>query len=269
MAGSGADPQPDRWYLPVTPGISTGHGFLFGGCGLGRGHRRAGGHDRAARGVGHGPVPVLRPAAVGDGHRRHHRGRRPPHHPGPRGRPRRRHRDPDRQRRARAIETSDASGQWADACRRPAAGGLPAPRATAGTSTTRSCPGSTAARRRARHARPRRHARHGRSRCGPACPTCSRCRPPRSAILGDYVPFGIGQALGATAGGNSLDNTLRVGRPRADRVGAARHPRPRRSPRASATALVHLWAEDGTLSATASQSTIVRSGRTRRPLDRP
>ena len=32
------------------------------------------------------------------------------------------------------------------------------------------------------------------------------------AILGDYVPFGIGQALGAMAGGNSLDNTLRVGR---------------------------------------------------------
>ena len=30
------------------------------------------------------------------------------------------------------------------------------------------------------------------------------------AILGDYVPFGIGQALGAFAGGNSLDNTLRV-----------------------------------------------------------
>src|SRR3546814_15567445 len=32
------------------------------------------------------------------------------------------------------------------------------------------------------------------------------------AILGDYVPFGIGQALGERAGGNSLDNTLRVGR---------------------------------------------------------
>ena len=32
------------------------------------------------------------------------------------------------------------------------------------------------------------------------------------AILGDYVPFGIGQALGAQAGGNSLDNTLRVAR---------------------------------------------------------
>jgi acyl-CoA thioesterase len=32
------------------------------------------------------------------------------------------------------------------------------------------------------------------------------------AILGDYVPFGVGQALGQMAGGNSLDNTLRVSR---------------------------------------------------------
>ena len=27
--------NPTRWYLPVVPGISTGGGFLFGGCGLG------------------------------------------------------------------------------------------------------------------------------------------------------------------------------------------------------------------------------------------
>ncbi len=26
--------NPHRWVLPVTPGISTGGGFLFGGCGL-------------------------------------------------------------------------------------------------------------------------------------------------------------------------------------------------------------------------------------------
>ena len=30
------------------------------------------------------------------------------------------------------------------------------------------------------------------------------------AIVGDYVPFGISQSLGHRAGGNSLDNTLRV-----------------------------------------------------------
>ena len=32
------------------------------------------------------------------------------------------------------------------------------------------------------------------------------------AILGDYVPMGVGQALGRMGGGNSLDNTLRVAR---------------------------------------------------------
>jgi acyl-CoA thioesterase II len=77
------------------------------------------------------------------------------------------------------------------------------------------------------------------------------------AILGDYVPFGIGQALGERAGGNSLDNTLRVGllvptewvlldiRVHAVRNGFGHGD-------------VHLWADDGTLLATASQSTIVR-----------
>jgi acyl-CoA thioesterase len=77
------------------------------------------------------------------------------------------------------------------------------------------------------------------------------------AIIGDYVPFGIGQALGKRAGGNSLDNTLRVAhRVPTDWVLA--------DVRVHAVAdgfghgLVHLWAEDGTLLGTASQSTIVR-----------
>jgi acyl-CoA thioesterase-2 len=78
------------------------------------------------------------------------------------------------------------------------------------------------------------------------------------AIIGDFVPFGISQALGVRAGGNSLDNTLRVARRRdTDWVLA--------DIRVSAIAdgfghgLVHLWSEDGTLLGTASQSTIVRS----------
>ena len=77
------------------------------------------------------------------------------------------------------------------------------------------------------------------------------------AILGDYVPFGIGQALGRMGGGNSLDNTLRVYRlvPTAwvlldIRIHAVAH--------GFGHGVVHLWAEDGTLLATASQSTIVR-----------
>jgi acyl-CoA thioesterase len=77
------------------------------------------------------------------------------------------------------------------------------------------------------------------------------------AILGDFVPMGIGQALGARAGGNSLDNTLRVCRMvptewvlmdiRVHAVG-----------RGFGHGLVHMFAEDGTLLATASQSVIVR-----------
>lgn len=84
------------------------------------------------------------------------------------------------------------------------------------------------------------------------------------AILGDYVPFGIGQALGARAGGNSLDNTLRIGRLVPTewvlldvRVHAVRN--------GFGHGDVHLWAEDGTLLATASQSTIVRFWREEPP----
>jgi acyl-CoA thioesterase-2 len=78
------------------------------------------------------------------------------------------------------------------------------------------------------------------------------------------VPFGISQALGLAGGGNSsLDNTLRVYRLvptewvlldiRIDAVA-----------RGFGHGVVHIWAEDGTLLATASQSTIVRAGGERR-----
>lgn len=77
------------------------------------------------------------------------------------------------------------------------------------------------------------------------------------AILGDYVPFGISQALGRMGGGSSLDNTLRVHRlvpaewvlidVRVHGIGNG-----------FGHGDVHLWSRDGTLMATASQSTIVR-----------
>ena len=69
--------------------------------------------------------------------------------------------------------------------------------------------------------------------------------------------MGVGQALGLLAGGNSLDNTLRVARLVPTewvmldiRVHAVDH--------GFGHGLVHLWAQDGTLLATASQSCIVR-----------
>src|SRR5438105_13207100 len=83
------------------------------------------------------------------------------------------------------------------------------------------------------------------------------------AIVGDYVPFGIGQAFGQRGGGQSLDNTLRVATRvptewiLADvRVHAVRG--------GFGHGLVHLWSQDGTLLGTASQSTIVRAWREER-----
>ncbi len=77
------------------------------------------------------------------------------------------------------------------------------------------------------------------------------------AIVGDFVPFGISQALGMRAGGNSIDNTLRVAN-LVDtewilvdiRIHAVHH--------GFGHGLVHLWTEDGVLLGTASQSTMVR-----------
>ena len=77
------------------------------------------------------------------------------------------------------------------------------------------------------------------------------------AVLGDHVPTGVGQALGILGGGNSLDNTLRVARLVPTewvlldiQVHAVDH--------GFGHGLVHMYAEDGTLLATASQSCIVR-----------
>jgi acyl-CoA thioesterase len=95
-------------------------------------------------------------------------------------------------------------------------------------------------------------------------PGLSELRASGLAIIGDFVPFGIGQALGKRAGGNSLDNTLRVARlvptewVLADvRIHAVHN--------GFGHGLVHLWADDGTLLGTASQSTMVRAWREQPP----
>jgi acyl-CoA thioesterase-2 len=77
------------------------------------------------------------------------------------------------------------------------------------------------------------------------------------AVIGDLVPGGIGQAIGRPAGGNSLDNTLRVAQlvPSEWVLCDIRI-------HGVANGFGHgaalLWAEDGTLLGTASQSVIVR-----------
>ena len=66
------------------------------------------------------------------------------------------------------------------------------------------------------------------------------------AVLGDFVPMGVGQALGIRGGGNSLDNTLRMVKLVPTdwvlldiRVHAVE--------RGFGHGLVHMFAEDGTL----------------------
>ena len=79
-------------------------------------------------------------------------------------------------------------------------------------------------------------------------------------ILGDYVPFGVGQALGAHAGGRSLDNTIRVVR-LVPTEWVLLDVRIHAIANGYAHGLVHLWAEDGTLLGTASQTCAVRQHR--------
>lgn len=77
------------------------------------------------------------------------------------------------------------------------------------------------------------------------------------AILGDYVPYGIAQALGHWTRSNSLDNTLRTITIVPSEwvlldiaVHAVHH--------GFGHGRVHLWAEDGTRLGTASQTATVR-----------
>ena len=259
-----SDAQPDRWYLPVVPGISTGW-LPVRWVRPGRGDRGARGHDRPARRLGHRAVPLLRPAAVGARHRRHRRRRRAatPPRPAPSATSATPRSSPSTPRSATA--TCPTSGQWATRPTCPPPDDCP-PRERRGHRRTRSAPARPAVGPLATPATGQ-HAC-----CGPACPTCSRCRPPPLAVLGDYVPVGSARRSTSTITSNSLDNTLRRRHARADRVGAGRHPHRCSSPTGSVTASCYLWAEDGTLMATASQSAIVRRARraigSRRPADR-
>ncbi|MEY4230127.1 MAG: hypothetical protein RLZZ362_976 [Actinomycetota bacterium] len=76
-------------------------------------------------------------------------------------------------------------------------------------------------------------------------------------VLGDFVPMGVGQALGVRGGGNSLDNTLRVVH-LVPTEWVLLDIRVHAVERGFAHGLAHMFAEDGTLLATASQSCIVR-----------
>jgi acyl-CoA thioesterase len=80
------------------------------------------------------------------------------------------------------------------------------------------------------------------------------------SVVGDIVPFGISQALGMRAGGNSLDNTIRVVR-LVPTEWMLLDVRIQAIVNGFGHGLAHIWAEDGTLLATASQSALVRAWR--------
>jgi acyl-CoA thioesterase II len=71
------------------------------------------------------------------------------------------------------------------------------------------------------------------------------------------VPWGISQALGRPTGANSLDNTIRMVRVHPTEWVLA-DVRVQGVADGFGHGVVHLWAEDGTLLATASQSAVVR-----------
>ena len=254
--GLEATHNPHRWVLPIEPRVCTGGNFLFGGCGLGAAIAALEGTtDRpvvwaAAQYLSYARPPEVMDVdvtiAVGGNKTTQGAGRRP------RGRPR----DPDGQRRARPSRAGQRRPVGADARR-----AVPAecePRRFRNPNDD-----SIMQRLDMRLALGQDFADFdgtpgtGRSALWARLPDGLEMSAATLAILGDYVPFGVGQALGQMAGGNSLDNTLRVSRLVPTewvlldiQVHAIQH--------GFGHGLVHLWAEDGTLLAIASQSCIVR-----------
>ncbi len=80
------------------------------------------------------------------------------------------------------------------------------------------------------------------------------------AILGDYVPFGISQSQGVWYPSNSLDNTLRVVR-LVETEWVLVDVRMEGIANGFGHGTVYLWSESGVLMATASQSALIREPR--------
>lgn len=249
--------NPFRWYLPVVPGISTGGGFLFGGCGLGAAISAlegtterpivwataqylsfarppsildidvtvavAGRHTTQARAVGHvGGTEILTVnAALG------------------------------------AREFPEA-GQWVERPDVPPPSECPVrePRWNTGDSIL-----NRLDQRWALTPQPmdgaRTSSRPGHCAVWTRMPDLLGVSAPALAVLGDYVPLGLSVTLEHDITSNSLDNTIRVANIVETewvlidiRVDVVAH--------GFGHGMVFLWAEDGTLMATASQSALIR-----------
>jgi len=77
------------------------------------------------------------------------------------------------------------------------------------------------------------------------------------AVIADFLPSGIGSAMGSAAGGNSLDNTIRFAAS-AQTEWVLADIRIHAASQGFVHGRVHLFAQNGVLLATASQSVILR-----------
>lgn len=266
--GLEATHNPHRWLLPVTPGLSTGGGFLFGGCGLGAAIAALEGTtDRPLVWATAQYLSYAQPGAVVDidvtiavEGRQSTQARAVGH-------------VVDREiftvnaaLGARSLEVDESFVRPLEVP--PPEACDPRPLRIPGEESIMSRLELRLADARAWEQLRGNPARGGRSALWARIPDVLEPSAAALAILGDYVPFGIGQALGAFAGGNSLDNTLRIVRVvptewilldiQVDGIANG-----------FGHGTVHLYAQDGTLMATASQSTIVRYWEPEQPGTRP
>lgn len=247
--------NPNRWILPVTPGLSTRGNFLWGGCGLGAAIDAMEGTTgrpviwATAQYLSYANPPEILDidvtvAAAGNTVTQ----ARAVGHVG------------DREiltvNAALGQRDQAASGSWATMPEVPAPEDCPR-RLGDDADTMMARLEFRLANARARDEVEGNPAPGGRCSMWARMPEVLEMSGAALAILGDYVPMGIGQALGRHAGGNSLDNTLRMVRVVPTdwvlldiQVHAIAN--------GFGHGIVHLFAEDGTLLATASQSTIVR-----------
>jgi len=255
--GLEATHNPHRWHFPVTLGLSTSGGFLFGGCGLGAAiAAMEGTTERPLVWATAQYLSYAQPGSVVDvdvtiavSGRQSTQARAVGH-------------VADREiftvNAALGSRDLDVQESWAVPLEVPAPDDCdPRPMRLPGDESIMSRLDVRLASARSWEEMRGNPAPGGRSALWARIPDLLEPSAAALAILGDYVPFGIGQALGAFAGGNSLDNTLRVLRIVPTewvlldiRVDGIDH--------GFGHGTVHLFAQDGTLMATASQSTIVR-----------
>ncbi|HEX2382047.1 MAG TPA: acyl-CoA thioesterase [Acidimicrobiales bacterium] len=248
--------NPHRWVLPVTPSVCTGGGFLFGGCGLAAAIAALEGTTgrptvwAASQYLSYARPPDMMDVDVtiaAEG-RQVTQARAVAH-------------VVDREiltvNAALGSREIDASGQWEEMPKVPppddcAPRGYRHPRENsimqrldmrlADGRDFRDFDGTSGS---------------GRSALWARLPEVLDMSAGTLAVLGDYVPFGVGQALGQMAGGTSIDNTLRVAR-LVPTEWVLLDIQVHTIQSGFGHGLVHLWSEDGTLLAIASQSCIVR-----------